>query len=397
MILNAILAVVTIVSMAVATLCFLRSKQKLAMVIGTVIAVIPAVLLVGIVLRDGGIRNMPAGSGIAIRTSKSAEDAPPAPTAQPGWSLWMVEEDLPDGITPDSKGVESRVEYACKTLEKAISNSKSEYIEADGWTLYDTITVEAGTWSDWSATEATESDTQAVEIAAQYRYQDAEYTTSTESVLNGWTQTGATTQPGAWSAWSDWSTTPASNSDTMNVVTQEYQPKKTQYAYVAYSGICIVRNCSAHGYGNRCYTTSKSHANKCFRSCETSKKWSDTNSKSTMGFTSFEGGKHNHALTSETQTVPDGTPITQYKYQTRTMTTIYSYTKVGTWSTWSFSKPAEASNRKIETRNVYKVCPLSATYYFERWSELSAFSEVPIAADDITSVETREVYRYPLP
>ena len=100
-------------------------------------------------------------------------------------------------------------------------------------------------WSDWSETVVNGSNSVMAESKTQYRYADKQTTTSTNSSLSGWTQTGSNTSYGSWGGWSAWQTDAVGGSDTREVQTS------TVYGY--YYFLCP--SCGAHMHGwPTCFT-----------------------------------------------------------------------------------------------------------------------------------------------
>lgn len=103
----------------------------------------------------------------------------------------------------------------------------------DGWELYDTVESNGGyePWSEWSEAKMDTTATREVETQIRYRYRLREITTGTSSSKDGWTKYDTTYSWGDYGSWSSWSTSAVSNSDSRKVET------KTQYRYrsISYS------------------------------------------------------------------------------------------------------------------------------------------------------------------
>ena len=191
-------------------------------------------------------------------------------------------------------------------------------------------------WSDWSATAATASSTQEVETKTQYRYRDKQTTTSTSSTLSGWTPTGGSTVTyGAWGSWSSWSTTKQTASETKGVET------RTVYYYFHYcDGNGNFAPSTSYSYGkygpHEIYSTKKLTVDR--HSPSVDKDIVDGETKCVKGLGSYYYG---------------GTK-TQYRYRTRTKTTIYSFWKWGDYSDWSDTVYTANDSREVETRTLYR-------------------------------------------
>ena len=202
-------------------------------------------------------------------------------------------------------------------------------------------------WSDWSTSSISESSDTVVETKTQYRYSDKLTTTSTNSSLSGWTQTGSTTSYGSWGGWSAWQTDAVGGSDTREVQTS------TVYGY--YYFLCSA--CGAHMHGwPTCYTW----ANGCGGANTVSEgvmMWSTT-SWSSAGVYEFHGtGKYaTDSLGGGRwfKYAEGGTP-TGYRYRDRSKTITYSYEKWGDWSEWSDTEYSASSTRQVETRTLYRI------------------------------------------
>lgn len=144
------------------------------------------------------------------------------PPEQLEWSEWI--DVLPDYATDEFYNIEEQTLYRSRNLETTSSTVQSEMV---GWELYDTVegTGEFGTWSDWSAFEVTGNENREVETQARYRYRDKETKTGETAIMDGWELEKTTYTWSDFGSWSDWSGTQAYNSDSRQVDT------KMQYRY----------------------------------------------------------------------------------------------------------------------------------------------------------------------
>lgn len=203
-------------------------------------------------------------------------------------------------------------------------------------------------WKDWSTTSVSQSDTVAVETKKQYRYSDKLTTSSTNSSLSGWTQTGSNTSYGAWGGWSAWQVDPVGSSDTQEVETA------TVYGWYYY----LCPSCGAHMH---VYTSCYTWAGGCGRSTMNSGSWAmmwTTTHWNNAGIYEFHGtGRY------ATDSLGGGrwfkwidaaNQRTGYRYRTRSKTIIYSYEKWNDWSGWSDTSYSTSATRQVETRTLYR-------------------------------------------
>ena len=298
---------------------------------------------------------------------------------EPGpWSEWMTE--LPTGISEKNYDIEEQTEYSCRTLETTTSSSST----LSGWTLYDSTSSwgDYGSWSDWSTTAVSPSDSTKVETKTQYSYRDQTSSTST-----------------TYGSWSEWQDTPISESSTLQVETRQVEatPATTSYQYSGYfsddspgkpnstwSHFCPI--CAANAYGGTWVlrsvtTTSRMTPKSLGQSC--GHKGSFPNAWVVNGLQYYY----------EEQITTPATYKTQYRSRTVTKTTEYSW---GSWSAYSDTAYTASSTRQVRTRTMYRYCTrsLNYTYYYQRWGAWSEYSASPVSASSNVEVRTRTVYRY---
>ena len=207
-----------------------------------------------------------------------------------------------------------------------------------------------GTVTEWSTTKPSGVDDSLIQTKQQYRYADKETTTSTESSISGWTLYDTTTAWSDWSSWSDWSNSSVSATDSRQVET------RTAYSY--YYFVCS--NCGAHMHGSgTCYTW----AGGCGSSSVPSGSYSQVYLTTPYSSSSdFHGTGVNYvdssygrvfAYTSSSSQYYQS-PVTQYRFRTRTQITTYYYYRWKAWSDWSDTVYTATDNRKVESRTLYR-------------------------------------------
>ena len=206
---------------------------------------------------------------------------------------------------------------------------------------------EPGTWSDWSTSYP--SGDYEVERKTQYRYKDKETTSSTTYPLDGWTKVDSSSYYTGWGSWSDWSTSSVSESDTRQVET------KTTYMYCYF--YCKNCGNHWHGYGFPCYTWGGGCGNGTIQEDTYCEVWGPT-PQNQMGWQDWHGTGHVYAYYNGERVYrniysPDASR-TEYRYRDRSSVTTYYYERWGDWSDWVDYSVSGGSDRTVETRTVYR-------------------------------------------
>lgn len=278
------------------------------------------------------------------------------------WSSWSTNK----VNNSENRNVESEVRYRYSDKETKSSSSSS----LSSWTLYDTTYAwsDYGSWSDWSTTAVSGSDSRKVESKTQYQYRDISYSTE----YTDW---------GGWSEWQDW---PASSDDLTQV------QSRTVWAYCYF--LCPYCGVHMHGWGY-CYTW----AGGCGRKTDDSgwhEVWSEI-SWDNAGLKDWHGtGKYYTYINGELVFKwPSGGSKTQYRYSTRST---YQQAHYGNWSSWSDTAYNSSSSREVRTQTVYRYCDRSQipTYHYYRWTDWSGWSTTPVSSNSNRDVETKTFYRY---
>ena len=326
----------------------------------------------------------------------------------------------------DTRAAETQTRYRYSDKETTTSSSSSK----PGWTLENTTYSwgDYGSWSQWSTDKATKSDSRDVQAETRYRYRDKETTTSSYSSLSGWTQYNVTSSWGNWGNWSNWSTDSVSANDGRQVDTKtQYRYRDisytTQYtswgswsgwqdSYVSSDNLTDVEtrtgyhyyyylcpHCGAHMYQyNTCFTWAGGCGgnipSSAYYTLRSSIPYSNTYNFHGTGVNcsdSTESGRAFAFISSGSQYYVS--PITQYRYRTRSS---YQEANYGSWSSWGDTAYSNNSNREVQTRTVYRYRTRSQvyTYYYYRWKDWSSWSTTAVSANDNRDVQTATYYRY---
>lgn len=311
------------------------------------------------------------------------------------WSAWS--EQRPGDA--DNREINTKTQYSYSDYETTTQEDNSSL---SGWTLDDSKTAtfykeDWGAWSDYSESMPTPSDSLKYEQKTQYQYCDKKHTTSRDSSLPGWSQTGSETKYGEWGAWSSWVNDDLGNSDVR---------EKEARAYYEYSYFTCPK-CGAHvawfdttervagkcaAYGGGCDSDYIPGNATTFRS-GTAPTGTFTNTWVTSLTKAYantpEGGKGYRAVGKG----PDGN---EYRYRERERYTLYSYEQWGDWSSWSDDAVSATNEKQVNTRTVYRYStrPAHYTYTFFRWSAPTDYSDTPASESATRKVTTRSIYQY---
>jgi len=331
------------------------------------------------------------------------------------WSNWV--EELPADITEEDYEIENKLLYRSREKETTTSSEAT----MDGWEQYDTSisTGEYGAWSNWSTTPVSASDTRKVEESVQYRYRDLQTTTSSSNTLAGWTLSNQTSAWGSYGSWSDWQTSTVSSSDSRQVETKTQYSYRTKTVSQEYTDWGSWSSWQDSGVGEDQYTEVETRTvyGYYYFSCQGCGKhypaWSFTCWE--CGTMVSEAGWHQtYDTTPWSSTSPnwegtgrnsitlggerwfqwnDGGSKTQYRYRTRSLKDVVSFSD---WSSYSDNPVSNSSTREVRTRTVYRYRDraLQHTYYFSKWGNWSSWSTNPVSETSARQVETQKVYRH---
>ena len=215
---------------------------------------------------------------------------------------------------------------------------------------------------DWSAWQEQEPEgNYQIENRTEYSYRDKLNTTSSSSALNGWTQTGSTWKWGDYGSWSGWSRTAYTASDSRKVETRTVQDSAggtiNNYYYWRYiSGGAVWYTYSAsyaQARGGKKYTFSQrvgdAPAMYYVQSVDGHAEYQLKNNN---------GGKgvyfDNEWWFLESTSSTPATYHTEYRYADRQKVYTYNFEKWGDWSSWGISPVTASSTRQVKTRTVYR-------------------------------------------
>lgn len=224
-----------------------------------------------------------------------------------------------------------------------------------------TVTQNAGkawtAFSEWSTTPAEASATCEVETKTQYAYSTKETTSSSSAALDGWTPAGTSTVE--WSGtWSDWSTTAATATDTLKVETKQVAAKtKTQYHYVRYVGTYNGNKSYSHFCPNNKYIDKSTQKDQSV--------WIDKSlSRITSWGTQCcrcHGDYHKFSYNSKTYYGKAGGETRQVvvtpahtEYRTQSGVKYYDFYRWGVWSEWQDTPVQESGTVSVRTQTLYR-------------------------------------------
>jgi len=340
------------------------------------------------------------------------------------WSDWSETK----AVASSTQEVETQIRYRYREKETTTGSSST----MPGWELYDTKYTfgDYGSWSSWSKTPVSASDSRQVETKTMYQYRDKEYTSSSSPDLSGWSLYDVSNSWGSYGAWSSWSTTAVSSSESRQVETKtQYRYRSisssTQYSnwsswsswqdsYVSTTNLRDVKtrtayyyyyykcpNCGAHMHGwGECYTWASGCGYKgsdfvygTIVEFYSDVPYSDASDFLGVGRKYSDSTEYGRAFTWYSDSQFYKSPITQYSYRTRSTQNVTNY---GSWSSWGDTAYSNSSTRQVETRTVYRYRDRSqdALYYYYRWGNWSDWVDVKVTADSDREVESNTFYRY---
>ena len=231
--------------------------------------------------------------------------------------------------------------YSCENC----GHTYTEYADAD--------------WSDWSETYPEGIDKKLIESRTEYSYSDKKTTTSENSSLSGWTQTGSEAVYGGWGGWSAWQTDPITSSDTVNVASE-----KVYRYYYFYCPVCGGREPfqGRSDCGKYTLTLSDAHVGWFALPYSQSNPQSYSYTTAKVYTTAPDGNRWNFSKRNLNDTaigtLDDGNGAvvitTGYRSRTRTKTMVYKYEKWEKWSDWTATAVNGSSDRQVKTRTVYR-------------------------------------------
>lgn len=336
--------------------------------------------------------------------SEEQQTQSPLPTSAPtptigNWSVWGTTQ----YTATDTREVESRDEFRYRDKQTKQTTEAS----LPGWTFdySESNWGEFGGWSAWSVSSALASESREVETATQYSFRDTEYTESASSSMSGWTQYDSKTTTGDWGSWQS---DPISESSTLQVESRvvyhyyRYRCANCGLYYPFRDRECP--DCSSiiprDSYEGIWKTTA-------YKDSGSSVSTASTNKRVTYNFGSepwfFSAGNLNDTKpgTNDAGTSGTGGEVISQQYHSRTVSTIYKYSRTGGWSEYSntVATPGTTSNgntREVRTQTVYRYRDRTKTtvHNYYRYSEWSEWAPAEVSENDSRQTEKRTVYRY---
>lgn len=303
------------------------------------------------------------------------------------WSDWSTTPVSAD----ENREIDTQTRYRYRNKETTTGTAST----MPGWELYNTTYAwsDYGSWSDWSTSFVSETDSRDVESKTQYSYRTKEYATSSSSSKSGWTRYDYSLSYGDWSNWSD---TPISSSATREVKTQQVQTG-TIYSMGHYctgnvsgaqwqtattnqtSDDIFNQNCCYHDLGR-------------FASLDSFMRRDDGG-----GYIYYPNGeKYVCSNSCWTWYIREREPVYKTQYSSRTITTTYYFYRWSDWSGYSDSYVSESSDREVKTRTLYRYRDRQSipTYYFWRWGDWTGWDTNAASPSGNREVETSTYYRY---
>ncbi len=360
-----------------------------------------------------------------------------------GWELYDTRSNIGDygpwsdwsqtsSSSSDKREVHTRDEYRYRNKEQTTSSRSS----LSGWTLEDTVYSwgEYSSWSGWSASEVSASESRQVQTKTQYRYRTKSYTTSSNSSLSGWTLYDHSVSYGSWSSWQD---TAVSASDTYDVETRQVQTG-TRYHMAHYctgnvtgakyqtapsnhtTNEVFNEHCTYHDLGwfdslddfypyETEYLYKGSSTSTCYRCSNTCFRWYIMSTQNTYK-TQYRYRKINHTYyyykwsdwsdwtDSSVSATSDRevTTRTLYRYRDRQQVATYVFYRWGDWSAWSPNSVTSTSTRQVQSAVFYRYRDrvTETTYYFRRWTSWSEYSTQRMDESETVEVRKKTLYRY---
>lgn len=205
-------------------------------------------------------------------------------------------------------------------------------------------------WGAWTTDASLAGNsTYETETATEYRYSQAEYTESSSEALTGWEQYDQTVVYGEYGDWSSWSPEYISDTDTREVESKFfiYQASYTRSIYYHYKWWDADTYSWKYSYGTAEGGTYHE---------KSTDEGSFSYSHKYNGYTAYNCSTSpgdEYWYFKESETVPEISGM-QYRYREKMKTITYYYKRWGNWSAWSVTPVGSSSDRRIETRTVYR-------------------------------------------
>jgi len=275
------------------------------------------------------------------------------------WSEWG--EVLPEYVSEKYYIIEEQTLYRSKQLESTTSKEK-----LSGWTLIGE-TYDWNEWTGWQESPIQSSNSRQVERKTQYSYR----TISNETVYSPW---------GSWSDWNRLYDDAPKETNLMQVETAK------MYEYCRW----VCPSCRAYPRDAdicpNCGSIENWGASFIFRSTP----------YSSISFTQ-KGNYLYGFVEGEMLSIYKGdinkSACSVYRYRERSSSQEKVYSD---WSSYEDTTYTASSSREVRTRELYRYRDRSQTpvYEYERWTEWTEYSSVPVTENETTQVETIVQYRF---
>lgn len=231
-----------------------------------------------------------------------------------------------------------------------ISQSPEAYQQVSKGTVVNFVVSKGpSSWSSWvnALPSGVSESAYYIESKTQYSYSDKQTTTGSSPTMDGWTKFNEYVNYGSWSSWSN---TAISVSDTLDVETQQLETKNYKNVY-KYSRWKYINSCQS----NKVFSTYNQYTGTCYVSG--SGEWQYTSSDNTPlaagpvydGHQSYGTMYFNEVVES---VYVNSTYVTQYRSRTKSMT--YEFYKWGGFSTWQDEAVYASDSRQVNTQTLYR-------------------------------------------
>lgn len=330
-------------------------------------------LVIGVSPNEGTAWKM--GDSVVLTVSEGPEPSTQSNQAKnPQWSEWV--ETLPGNVNDSNYEINTKIQYSYR--DKSTIESSDASLESQGYTLDAKTPVysDYGAWSDWilrsPGSEVSASDLVDVGYETRYSHRDKVYTNNYY-----------------WGDWSAWQNEAVEASATREVDTQDIPATyKTQYNYSKYTEY-------ANGNGWSGPSSGSWGGKYCSYYQETG--WMDSplaykETQWNMGrydLVVYDGYWYNE----QTRQVEVTPAYTQYRYRDQ------KNNVTETWSNWSDYDltPVTASDtREVNTQEYYRyrTRTLSYMYSYSKWSKWSEYSDKEEKNTGNREVRTRKLFQY---
>ncbi len=313
------------------------------------------------------------------------------------WSEWSTTK--PD--TKKDREITDKTQYAYSDYEQKTQEDNSA-APGDDWKLLSTVTFPKDDWgefTDWSTTTAEESDYRHVESKQQYSTRSKQETSKINDSSVPADYIGLSNTSVSYGEWSSWirGDAPAATA-TMEVKTgtgTETVKTGTKYKYSRW----WCKDTAGINY----YSWSESEL-RAFVTVTKGKtissqyppKYEEKNTTTPLNNErDFGGGHYQYTGYWYNETTEDIMSTVSFnQYQTRTVTTTYTFWRWSNWSDWMDGQKTASDSVQIRTVYRYQDRPVHYRYTFERWTPYTAWSDSQAVESATRRVKTQTIYQY---